>query len=63
MPSTKFYHGLAILFNPKALRLKVDLGLLKVSLAFAKFICPLHTDEIAVRMALDPIDYLFIFFI
>ena len=48
-------------FNPKALRLRVDLGILKVSLAFAKSICPLFTEEISERMALDPRDYFFVF--
>ena len=45
--------GWPFLFNTKALRLRVDLGLLKVSLAFAKFIYPLYIKEIAERMALD----------
>ena len=55
----KCYHGLTILFNPKALRLRVDL-VLEVSLAFAKSICPLFTEEISERMALDPHNYLFV---
>ena len=63
MQSRKWYDGLTILFNPKALRLRVYLGLLKVSLAFAKVICLLYTDEIAERMALDPHEYLFIFLV
>ena len=61
MQPTKCYHGLTIMFNPKALRLIVDLGMLKVSLAFAKSICPLFTEEISERIALDPHDYLFDF--
>ena len=35
--------------------------MLKVSLAFAKSVCPLFTEEISERMALDPHDYLFVF--
>ena len=58
MQSTKCYHGLTILFNPKALRPRVDLGMLKVSLVFAKSICPLFTEEISERVTLDPYDYL-----
>ena len=46
--------------DPKALRLIVDLGMLKVSLAFAKSICPLFTAEISERIALDPYDNLFV---
>ena len=45
MQSTKWYHGLTIMFNLKTLRLIVDLGLLKVSLAFAKSICPLSLQK------------------
>ena len=41
MQSTKCYHGLTIMFNLKTLRLIVDFGMLNVSLAFAKSICPL----------------------
>ena len=52
--STKCYHGLTILPNPKALRLREDLGMWKVSLAFAKSVCPLFNEEISERMALDP---------
>ena len=63
MQSTKCYHGLTILFNPKALRLRVDLGMLKVSLAFAKSMCPLFTEEIVERMALLHHDYQFVFII
>ena len=40
---------LTILFNPKVLRLSVDLGMLKVPLACAKSICPLFTQEISER--------------
>ena len=61
MQSTKCYHRLTIFFNPKTLRLIVDLGMPKVLLAFAKFICPLFTGEISERIALDPHDYLFVF--
>ena len=57
----KYCHGLTILFNPKALHLRMDLGMLKASLAFAKYICPLFTEEISERMALDAHDYLFNF--
>ena len=63
MQLTKCYHGLTILFNPKALRLRVDLGMLEVSLAFAKSICPLFTEEISERMALDPHEYPFVILI
>ena len=63
MQTTKCYHGLTIMFNHKTLRLIVDLGMLKVSLAFAKSICPLFTEEISERIALDPHDYLFVFLI
>ena len=45
MQSTKSYHGLTIMFNLKTLRLIVDLGMLKVSLAFAKSICPLSLKK------------------
>ena len=51
------------LFIHKALRLRVDLGMLKVSLAFSKSICPLFTDEIAERMARLHHDYHFVFII
>ena len=61
MQSRKCCHGLLILFNPKALRLRMDLDMLKVSLAFAKSICPLFTEEIAKCMALEPRDYIFVF--
>ena len=37
----------------------VKLGMLKVSLAFAKSICLLYTEEIAEHMASDPNDYFF----
>ena len=57
MQSTKCYHGLTILFNPKTLRLTMDLGMLKVSLAFAKSICLRFTEEISERIALDPHAY------
>ena len=63
MQSTKCYHGLTILFNPKALRLRVDLGMLKISLVFAKSIGPLFTEEISERMPLDPHEYFFVFLI
>ena len=45
MQSTKCYDGLTIMFNLKTLRLIVDLGMLKVSLAFAKSICPLSLKK------------------
>ena len=51
------------MFDLKTLRLIVDLGMLKVSLAFAKSICRLFTDKISERIALDPHEYLFVFFI
>ena len=51
------------MFNAKTLRRIEDLGMLKVSLAFAKSICPLFTDEISERIELDPQDYLFVFLI
>ena len=54
---------MTILLDLKALRLRVGLGMLKVSLAFAKSICPLSTEEVSERVALDPHDYLFAFFI
>ena len=41
----KCYHGLTIMFNLKTLRLIVDLGMLKVSLAFAKSICRLSVKK------------------
>ena len=63
MQSTKCYHGLTILFNPKALRLRVDLDMLKVLLAFAKSIRPLFTEKISERILLDPHEYLFVFLI
>ena len=63
MQLTKCYHGLTILFNPKALRLRVNVGMLEDSLAFAKSICPLFSDEISERMALDPHDYTFVILI
>ena len=63
MQTTKCYHELTIMSNHKTLRLIVDLGMLKVSLAFAKSICPLFTEEISERIALDPHDYLFVFLI
>ena len=49
------------MFNPKTLRLIVDLGVVRVSLAFGKSIYPLFTEEISERIALDPHDYLFVF--
>ena len=61
MQSTKCYHELTILLNPNALRLRVDLGMLKVPLAFAKSICPFFSEGISERMALDPHDYLICF--
>ena len=45
MQSTKCYHGLTIMLNLKTRRLIVDLGMLKVSLAFAKSICPILLKE------------------
>ena len=45
MQSTKCYHGLTIMFNLETLRLIVDLGMLNVSLAFAKSICPLSLKK------------------
>ena len=63
MQSTKCYRGLTILFNPKALLFRVDLGMLKDSLVFAQYICPLFTEKIAELMTLDPREYLFVFFI
>ena len=53
MQSIRCYHGLTSLFNHKALGLRVDLGMLKVSLAFAKYICLLFTEAMSERMALD----------
>ena len=48
---------------PKAFRLRVVLGMLKISPAFAKSICPLFTEDISERMALDPHENLFVFLI
>ena len=41
-------------------RFRVDLGMLKVTLAFAQSIFQLFTEQIAERMAFDPRDYLFV---